>query len=311
MTTSTPAGNLSFRHIIGDYSLTYQNMLLSSFAALIASTYTSTQPLERYDWLRSNPAMRKFTGERSSTAHGGDTVTILNDTYEGTIEFKLDDLTMDKSGQCRDRIADLAREVAVFPEELLTTLLTTNGTAYDGVAFFSGSHAVGGQSIDNDVVAGDGLAGGTTPTTAQMANNLLIVLTRMLGFKNDKGRPMNEAAREFMVMTSPELFAATVAAIDSMFTSASASNPLQALRGRGFTLVPHLNARLTTGNQFYMFRMDAGIKSLLLQTQSMRPVVLDENSEHCKKTRKVMFGHDWRGGVGYGRFELAARGTTS
>lgn len=311
MTTSTPAGNLSFRHIIGDYALTYQAMLLSSFAAMIASSYTSTQPQERYDWLRSNPSMRKFTGERSSTALGGDSVTVLNDTYEGTLEFKLDDLTFDKSTQCRDRIADLAREVAVFPEELLTTLLTTNGNAYDGVAFFSGSHAVGGVTVDNDVVAADGLAGGSAPTTAQMSSNLLIALTRILGFKNDKGRPMNEAAREFMVMVPPELFGATVAAIDAMFTSASATNPLQTLAGRGFRLVPQLNARLSTGNQFYMFRMDAGIKSLLLQQQSMKPVVLDENSEHCKKTRKVMFGHDWRGGVGYGRFELALRGTTS
>lgn len=312
MTTSSNNSPLTMRSVQGDYFLTLADQLGTGWARMIASYFDTNQPSEEYPWLRSAPALRKWEGERSFVEIATDKVTIFNDEYETGFSVKVKDFRRDKTTQIQARIADLARRVAQHPESLLTALLVANGNAYDGVSFFSTSRTVGASgTIKNDIGTSDGLAGGAAPTTAQMASNLLISLQQMLGFKDDKGEPLNEGARQFLVMTPANLWGATVAAINAAFTSASATNPIPELRGQGVQFTPVLNARLTATNTFYVARADAGIKSMLLQEEETNPVALDRDSEHAIKKNEVYFGHGWSGGVGYGRPELILRGATS
>jgi hypothetical protein len=312
LASTSPSAPVTIAGVRAGYAMTLQAQLGMSWSRTVASAFDSSSPSENYPWLRMAPQLRKWEGERSAQEIVGDSITLFNDDYEGTIEFRIPDLRRDKTGQIMARAADLATRVAFFPESLLTSLITANGNAYDGVAYFATSHAIGSSgTINNAIVSGDGLAGGATPTTAQQSTNILLLLSRMLAFLDDQGQPMNEAARQFIVMTPPGLYGATVAAISAMFTSASATNPLGELARFGYSFVPLLNARLTTTNVFYMFRTDAGIRSFLLQEEGVAPVELGPDSEHAKKTNRALFGHGWAGAVGYGRFELAIRGTTS
>jgi hypothetical protein len=312
LAVGSPSTPVTIAGIRAGYALALQQQLGLSWARDIASSFDTSSPSETYPWLRQVPNPRKWEGERTTKELRGDVVTIVNDDYESTIEFRVPDLRRDKTGQIMGRVQDLATRVAFFPEHLVTALLIANGNAYDGTPFFATNHVVGESgAINNALVTGDGLAGGTNPSTAQMSTNLMVVLGQMLAFLDDTAQPLNEAARQFVVMTPARLYGPTVAAINAMFTSASATNPLGELARYGYSFRPILNARLTAQNQFYVMRADAGIRALLLQEEGINPMSLGPDSEHAKKTNRVMFGHGWAGGVGYGRFEMAARGTTS
>lgn len=313
LAASSPSTPVTVAGVRAGYAMALQAQLGLSWSRIVASAFDSSSPSESYPWLRMAPQLRKWEGERSAQELAADQVTLFNDDYESTIEFKVPDLRRDKTGQIMARASDLATRVAFFPESLLTSLITTNGNAYDGVAFFASTHVVGSSgTIDNDMTTADGgLAGGSAPTTAQQSANILAMIARMLGFLDDQGQPLNEAARQFIVMTPASLYGATVAAISAMFTSASATNPLGELARFGYSFVPLLNARLTTTNQQYLFRTDAGIRAFLLQEEGVNPVQLGPDSEHAAKTNRVLFGHGWAGAVGYGRFELAVKGTNA
>lgn len=312
LSATSPSAPVTIAGIRAGYATTLQTALGASWVRQVASVFPTSSPSETYPWLRAVPNPRKWEGERTAQELRGDVVTIVNDDYEATIEFRIPDLRRDKSAQIAARVADLAARVATFPEHLVSALLVANGNAYDGKPFFATNHTVGSSgTINNAIVPADGLAGGATPTTAQMADNINILLGRLLAFLDDQAQPLNEAAREFVVMVPATLFGATVAAINAQFTSSGGSNQLLELNRRGFSFTPLLNARLTTGNVFYLFRADAGIKAMLVQEEGVDTMELDAESEHAKKTNKALFGHGWAGGVGYGRFEFAIRGTTS
>lgn len=312
LSVSSPSSAVTMAGVTGAYAAVLSAMLGRSWSRVIASHFDSSSPSETYPWLRAAPNPRKWEGERTAQELANDVVTIVNDDYESTIEFRIPDLRRDKTGQVMQRVSDLATRVAFFPEKLISDLLIANGNAYDGVAFFATTHSVGSSgTINNAIVAADGLAGGANPTSAQQAANIGLLLSRQLGFLDDKAQPLHEAARQFAVMVPPGMFGATVAAINSAFTSAAASNPLRALTDVGYTFVPLMNGRLTATNQIYLFRLDGGVKAFLLQEEGVNPMALGPESEHAKKTNRAMFGHGWNGGVGYGRFEFGIRGTTS
>lgn len=313
MTTGTTMSPLTMRSIRGDYFLALSQQLGTSWARQISSVFTTDQEMEEYPWIGQVPNLRKWEGERTVQQLRSDKITLVNDEYETTIEFRVKDLRRDKTTQMQSRVLDLATRVATFPDKLITNLITANGNAYTGSAYF-GTHVVGksGNIVNAMTSGGDGLAGGANPTTAQQAANLLLMMQRLMGFLDDQGEPLNEAARQFAVMVPTNLWAPTVAAISAAFTSASATNPLAELIGKtGVTMVPILNARLSSTNQQFMFRMDAGIRPFILQEETVLPMEIGPDSEHAKKTNKALFGHGWSGAAGYGRPELAVRGTLS
>lgn len=312
LAVSSPSTPVTVAGVRGGYAAALLAMLGASWSRVVASVFPSSSPSETYPWLRSAPNPRKWEGERTAQELRGDVVTIVNDDYETTIEFRVPELRRDKTQQIAQRIQDLATRVAFFPEQLLTSLLVTNGNAYDGKPFFAVDHVVGQSgTINNALTTSDGLAGGATPTTDQQSTNISRMLSAMLGFRDDQGQPLHGAARQFVVMVPAPMYAATVAAINASFTSAAASNPLPELSAVGFSFVPIVNPRLTATNQLYLLRVDGGIRSLLLQEEGVNPVELGPESEHAKRTNRVLFGHGWAGGAGYGRFEFAMRGTTS
>jgi len=310
LSVSSQASPLTMRNVMGGYVLALAKQLGESWYRSISSVYDTNQPSEIYPWLGAAPVLRKWLGERTIQELRSDSITIVNDDYETGIEFRSQDLRRDKTAQMMERVGDLAVRVARHPEYLLTQLLLANGNAYDGTAYFSTSRTVGNSgTINNALTTGDGLAGGSTPTTAQVVSNLIIVLSKMMAYKDDQGQPLNEGMKQIGIMVPATLWGPTVAGITAAFTSASASNAILELAKLGVSFVPILNARLTTGNVFYAFRLDAGIKALIVQEEGVEPVDLGPGSERFKMTNRAYFGHGWQGGVGYGRPELAVQAT--
>lgn len=297
-----------FADVIGQYWVANEETSRASWVGELASIFTSDQPQEVYPWLGQNPVMRKWDGERTFEELRGDSVTLINDDYEATLWVKRRDLRRDMTGQLRARIGELADRAAQLPQKLITTLVLANGTAYDGVAFFADNHSVGlSGTIDNNMAAADGgLAGGATPTTAQMSANLIAMVSRMMSFKDDKGEPMNEFARSFAVMVSPNLLGPTLGAVKDTFLSSGGSNTLTSTP---WSFTVHSNARLTSTNVVYLFRTDARVRPFIYQEEMNELEALGEQSEHAFKTNSVAFGAHVAGAAGYGRFEYAIKGT--
>lgn len=297
-----------FADVIGQYWVANEESARASWVGNVASVFTSDQPQEVYPWLGQNPAMRKWDGERSFEELRGDSVTLINDDYEATLWVKRKDLRRDQTGQLRARIGELADRAAQLPQKLISTLISANGTAYDGVAFFADTHSVGvGGTIDNLMTAADGgLAGGSTPTTAQMSANLIAMVGRMMSFKDDKGEPMNEAANGFSIMVTPNLLGSTLGAVKDTFVSGGASNTLAST---GWSFAVYSNARLTSTNVIYLFRTDGRVRPFIYQEEMNELEALGEQSEHAFKTNTVAFGAHVSGAAGYGRFEYAIKGT--
>lgn len=312
MVTAELNAPLSMRSVIGDYYLELGKQQDKRWAGMVASEFDTNQASEDYPFLDAAPALRRWDGDRSIRSLPTNKVTIFNDDWETTLAFRVPDFRRDKTRQIQARTKDLSQRVAFHPDKLLTSLLVSNGNAFDGNPFFSTSRSIGmSGTINNALAAGDGLAGGAAPSSAQQVANILLCVQTMMAFKDNEGEPLNEAAREFTIMTPASLYAATVTAVEAAFTSTGASNPLAEMKRKGMSFTTVINARLTVNNRFFLFRSDAGIKSLILQEEEVNPVALDRDSEHAKKTNQVLFGHGWAGGVGYGIPMLALQATTS
>jgi phage major head subunit gpT-like protein len=69
----------------------------------------STQDQETYAWLGAVPKFREWIGGRVATKPKKERYTITNKLWEQTLEFGLDDLRRDKTGQIQIRLGELAQ----------------------------------------------------------------------------------------------------------------------------------------------------------------------------------------------------------
>lgn len=110
----------------------------------VASVIPSTTKSNTYGWLGAMPSFREWVGARqfkSIQEHG---YAIVNKTYESSVEVNRDDIEDDNLGIYKPMVQELAREGALFPDEMVFGLLkegfTTN--CFDGQAFFDTDHPV-------------------------------------------------------------------------------------------------------------------------------------------------------------------------
>lgn len=298
-----PLSSLSFRNIQGAYFWALEETQASSWVPSLATMTTSDQPYEIHKWLSGAPAMAKWAGERVRTNLVDYQLTVLNDKYESTLTFDADDVRRDKTGQVVRRVQELGQKAATLPQRIFSSLLNANGNAYDGVAFFSDTHSVGGYTIDNNISTA--AATGTDPTVAEMVTAILAQLTAIWDFKDDKGDPCNEFAKSFTLMVPPKYMAAAMGALNNEYQASGVSNTI-ITSGLSFQLA--VNPRLT-GDYTYLFRTDAPVKPFVWQEEaisdSFKSLGLDSDNGFWKD--EISFGAKRIGQGALGRFELAVR----
>lgn len=317
------ASGLGSRAIIGTFYETLEQNIGASWLMRLAMEFTSDQESETYKWLGMSPAMREWIGGRQPKGLRENGMTITNKTFEATMNVLVDDLRRDKTGQILLRVREMADRVAAHPMSLISTLINngggaTNGLCYDGQYFFDTDHAEGDSgTIKNDLAAGDvavlNVGTATAPTADEMANCILGVLGWFYSFKDDQGEPLNELAREFVIMTNTAMWGAAQAAVSANLLntgSGSRDNPLMRMPGINLTVVP--NARLSTTTAFYMFRTDGRAKPFILQNEEAVSIsAVAEGSEHEFKNNEHLYGVKAIRNVGYGIWQHAIRATLS
>jgi phage major head subunit gpT-like protein len=305
---------LSSRAIMGMYFARLEADPGMAWIDGVSNLFSSDQASETYQFLGQSPAMREWIGGRQAKGFQGQGITIVNKHYEATIEFQKKDVRRDKTPQIEARINDFADRGQTHWASLLSTLLLNGPSTvcYDGQFYFDTDHSEGDSGTqDNDITvdisalpaAVHGTV--TAPSVEEMQQSILKGIAQILSFKDDRGEPMNENARRFMVVVPVGLYLVAVAAVSTLSTAALQQN-LNPNLIAGLTVDVQMNARLTWTDSFAIFRTDSPIKGLIRQTEQETELKAKaEGSEFEFDTDAWQFGIDnWRG-VGYGYWQRA------
>lgn len=256
--------SFSTSQVRGDFGRGYTLAEAGSWAGDFAQMLSTDTESETYRLLGRAPTLSEWAGRRKSKTPADYALTIKSRKFSSGIEFSIDEIRRDKTGQIRASIQELGQRTALLPEDLLTTLLVANGIAYDGIALFGDRTGVAsGGRVDNAVTTG--AATGTIPTSTEMAAAVAGGIQVLMKCKDEEGAPLNQNAKAFKLMIPPAYMLATAGALSADFLSAGATNDL---RNMGMTLSAQVNPWLTAETKFYLFRMDGARRPLLVQEES-------------------------------------------
>lgn len=311
---------LSSRAIIGRYYQTLEQTGLPAWVDALSMQFDSNQDSETYKFLGMAPVFREWVSGRAHKGLRANSVTIENVHYEATLDIDVSDIRRDKTGQIMIRVDDLARRTQDHWAKLLSAKILnghSSATCYDGQDFFDDGHSQGDSgTLQNDIDATDVPALDVTlaaPTAAEMAAAIHGVIAYMHAYLDDQGEPINENARQFMVMTGLPLFYGPIEQACKMPSVASGTTVNNPLYGGDFQVVPVYNARLASATtQMWVFRTDAPIKPFIRQQETPPTMkTIGAGSEKEFENDLWSFGVDsWRG-TGYGLWQYACRCTLS
>lgn len=279
----------------------------SAWVTALAMKTESDQASENYAWLGAPPSMHEFIGKRQLNELGEVSFTISNKDHEANLVLKSKDMRRDKTGVIQKRIDQLATRVLDYPAKLLTTLMISGESAlcYDGQYFFDTDHAEGASGTQSNSIS-FAAATGTTPTVDEFADAVVAGIQQMYGFKDDQGEPINQEAKEFLVMVPVTYMGVALKAVAVLTGASGATATIAALKG-DFKITVVTNPRLTWTTKIAIFRVDGGIQPFVLQEEpgGRDVVALGDGSEYEQLNKEQIFGVDWAGNVGFGYWQGA------
>lgn len=308
---------LSSRAIIGMFYEILETSKDTAWPFRVGMEIGSNQESETYKWLGFSPAMREWLGGRHAKSLRENGVTIINKEFEATLEIAKKDLRRDKTGQIRIRIGELADRVNQHWASLLTTLITGNGLCYDGQNFFDTDHSEGDSgTLTNALTASDysdlNVDTAANPTANEMAKVILKLIQHMYSLKDDQGEPMNENAKNFLIMVPTNMWAAGLQAASSQLLSTGTGAIDNPLKNGGFNVEVISNPRLSTTTVLYAFRTDGRAKPFILQNEVAPEMsAIAEGSEEEFKHNRHLYGVYASRNVGMGYWQQAVKATLS
>lgn len=302
------AVTLSSRAIIGEFYNTLEQNTGAIWVPGVSAMFESNQESETYKWLGMAPAMREWVGGRHAKGFRENGITIVNKTFEATLEVLLNEMRRDKTGQIMVRVRELADRTNAHWAKLLSSLIVNAESAvcYDGQYFFDTDHSEGDSGTQSNDIQSN-IATTTAPTAAEMETAILKTVEQLLGFKDDQGEPMNEEAMRFLVMVPVPFMAATAAALKNPVIvdgSGSRTNTITNLGGFQFEMA--VNPRLNWTEKFAVFRTDGQTKPFIRQEEEGVTVsAIAEGSELEFNENKHRYGVKAIRNVGYGYWQHA------
>lgn len=305
------AKGLGSRAIIGSFYARLEQNVGAEWIDKLSMLFQSDMESETYKWLGMSPAMREWIGGRQAKGFRENGITITNKKYEATLEVLVEEIRRDKTGQVQVRINEMADRANAHWASLLSTLIINGPSTacYDGQYFFDTDHSeLDSGTQDNDINADiseypavkHGVI--TAPSAEEMEFAILDGIRTIVGFKDDRGEPMNEGARQFLVMVPPVLYPAGIGAVKSM----TLGNSDSVLKATGFdiSLVPNVRLAGTWTVSFAVFRTDGQVKPFIRQEEL--PIQVDaiaEGSELEFNEDKHHYGIKASRNVGYGYWQ--------
>lgn len=294
---------LTSKAIIGRFYRRLEEFARSAWWTKMAMHFPSSQESETYRWLGMVPQVREWVGGRQVRPLRSHGITIVNKTWETTIRVDADEQRRDKTGQIMVRVNEMARRVALHPNKLLTTLMAGGETSacYDGRPFFASDHSEGESGAQSNTISYDA-ATPAAPTDAEMFEAIVKAVGQLLSLKDDQGEPMNESARDFLVMVPMAFWSATMIALSER--NKEQINPLKAWQP--FKVDWVANPRLTWADKFAIFRTDGETRPFIFQEElPVQVQVLAEGSELEINENQHQYGVKAIHAAGYGFWQDA------
>lgn len=302
------ASSLGSRAIIGAYFAALEQDAKDSVVSLISNKFDSNQESETYKWLGQVPQMREWIGGRQAKGFSENGITIVNKSFEATLEVLTDEIRRDKTGQVMARVRELAQRTNSHWLKLLIALIVAGESTacYDSQYFFDTDHSEGDSGAQSNDITSD-VATTTAPTAGEFETAILKGVEKMMSFVDNEGEPLNENAKSFLVMVPTPFMASAAAALKNPVIidgSTSRSNTIASIGGFNFELA--VMPRLNWTTKFAMFRTDGEIKSLIRQEEVPVEIsAIAEGSELEFKEKKHHYGVSAVRNVGYGLWQRA------
>jgi phage major head subunit gpT-like protein len=262
----------------------------------LAMRIESNSDTESHNWLGTPPKMEDVS-QTEGTVRGlySFQYNLANREFQAILEVKRSTFADDKLGLIRPRLEQLGQEAARHPGELLFQLFTTNGNAFDNVAFFSDTRVIGeSANIDN-------LAAGTGVTVAQFTTDLQTNRGTMRKYQDDMGRPMNLLPN--LIVVPAELEGVAWAALNPGLGPTVPPIPATATgawESGGYLVM--VNPFLTDVNDWYLMHRDATFRPFVYQEREAPRLegATDPNTEQGIIKRRFLYSAYARYEVGYG-----------
>jgi phage major head subunit gpT-like protein len=204
--------------------------------------------------------------------------------------YTLADSRASLGGGLEQQIRSAMREWTAFPDLQIADLLTENGTAFDGTAFFANSrpNIEGTNAIDNLY---SGTSGGPY-TTAQVEADLKGAKEDLMGFRDRNNKPFNRGAK--LVAYVPTHLVdhfETLRNSRQIYISGTKDNVLY----QTFDIIVNYDQD-TTSDDWYLFNVNAPVQAFIFQTRE-QPTwkVKDEEDK-----RNIKYFSVSRSAAGYG-----------
>lgn len=250
----------------------------------------STGDMEDYNWLGSIPAMQEWLDTRPHSRLRQFGQTIRNAEYANGIECHLNEIEDDKLGQIAMKVRSLADGYKTHVWDMFISMLQGGSAAlcYDGLPFFSAAHTEGDSGVQGNL--GGAVALSDTAFEAEYA--------KMVEYKDDKGKLMRITPTH--LWTTPALMATAKEIVVVDKVASGATNPNAGMVG--LIILPGL----TTTTNWGLVDLSKSMKPFIKQNR--RPVAfaaMDKiDDEMIYNKRMVRYGADYRGGYGYGFWQL-------
>jgi hypothetical protein len=318
---TTGGSGLDSRDIIADFFPRLQSSMELIWAPRISVELQSDREVEELAWLGQVPTMRRWIGGRMEEHLNKYTLNIRNYEYEATLPISVPDLRRDKTGQLRQRVADLAARTATHWNTLLGQWITageagTLGLAYDGQFFFDTDHNESGTNQTNDLTATEvpsaNVATTSTLTTTEAAGIITETIAYMMSLTDDRGEPINQNPTSVLILATKVGHyngLKTALGVNNLGTGSGNNNPL--LAWQDYTInVQYVPTRVTAADKLYFFFGNPEMGSTPLIRTSETGVTTGIIDERLKNNREVFCVNASRG-VGYGMWQKSALVTLS
>lgn len=267
----------------------------------VATLVPSTTRENNYAWLDRFPRLRKWVGDKvvkSLTQHN---YTLVNDSFEATVEVDRDDLEDDQLGIYAPQAQEAGFSAKQWPDELVFEALNEAFSAkcYDGQPFISEKHP-NGTGKDGKTVLVSNL--GTAPLSAESLDKAKAsygkARTALRSVKDTEGRPLNVTPSLLVVPPALEDMAnalMTAERLDDGKTNIY-RNTAKVL------VVPWLS----DDDAWFLMDTSRAIKPLIFQ-QRKKPTFIaqqDMNAPDVFMRKKLKFGAEARGSAGFGLWQM-------
>jgi phage major head subunit gpT-like protein len=322
-----PAGSLysslDSRDIIADFYPRLEAANQALWINDIAMLLPSDREVEELAWLGQVPQMRAWIGGRMEETLNKYALSVRNRPYEATLPISIDDLRRDKTGQLRQRVADLATRTSTHWNKLGGEWITageagTLGLAYDGQFFYDTDHDESGTSQTNDLTATEvpsaNVATASTLTTTEAANIITETIAYMMSLTDDKGEPVNQSPTEVLILATKVGHyngLRTALGLNNLGTGSGNNNPVLAWQNDYSISVQFVpTSRITAADKLYFFFGNPEMGGTPLIRTVEAPVTTGIIDERLRNNREVFCVQATRG-VGIGMWQKTALVTLS